>query len=632
MEQLNLYRYKYGENSYSFPVVQFDIAGAAGLYTIQTTEQSTPTGTTKVLKYIRIDYLAASAFDYMSGLVTDTGSPANLIRQPKLAGIGGVYTWDCGAVAQTVGQKPADWDSSWWWKYYTGVNATVDGTHYKWFIGLDSDSYDPTEQYYASEQITIPYFTGAGFFCVAPIVIGGTGCRYIGLHSNSSQVLGNTIGWAKWGGFGGEVLFSSSAFDGYSPYADGSLSTSGTQCLMQAVSFTYNGDEYTGILTVSLDSSGVPTGGQIGAIAGDFWEKITPSQKEWGKKSGVDTGGKGSFDNSSDSVGIPLLTDYAAISQPSFKHGMHIDVIGKSTVETIFDFLWGTSFWQRWEKSMFNPLAGIVSLHQLPVNVSSTGSRDLAISGVYISDPQNGSAVQVSPADARIHREQIGTIHIPEYYGSYLDYPPYTKCSIVLPFCGEYPLDLADCMGGSVYLVYDIDIATGDCVAFVECENRDGLVMLRKTYAGNCAWRIPVSGTDGGGTALLPMLSQLASGTVAFATGNFVGGALGVAGAIDTGFNRPYHTTAPQVQGNAACMGVLTPYLKIERAVQLLPENYGETIGHAAPIGGTVGETSDGFELAGFCKYTSVDLSGIEGADAAELDELRNLLLSGVWL
>ena len=633
MEQVNLYRYKRGEDAYSYPVIQWDIDGAAGLYSIQAVESTTVPGTSTLLKYMRFDFIFPQACDYMQGLILDTGSPANLIRQPRLKAAGGGYEWDCGAVAVPIGQKPVDWQSTWYYKYYTAVHATVDGVPYTWYIGLDNDTYDPTQQYYSSEMITIPYYTGTGYFAVAPVIIGGTGCSYLAMHTNSSQVLGNTIGWPHWGGIEGPVLFSSSGYDGYYAGAGGSVSESGTTALMQLITYTYQGDEYTGLLVLSLDGSNNILGGQISAIAGDFWRQIAPSKKEWGSKSGVDTGRTGSFDNSSDSVTIPSLTKYANIAQASFKHGMHIDVIGHQTVETIFDFLWGTSFWQRWEKSMYNPLAGIISLHQIPVNVDTdANNRNLAISGVYISNPVDGSQVVVRPAASRIHREIFSTIQLPEYYGSYLDYPPYTKCTIVLPFVGEYPLDIADCMGGSVHVVYQIDIATGDCIAFVECTNRDGLVMLRKSYSGNCAWRVPVSGTDGGGTALLPMLSQLASGTVSFATGNFVGGALGIAGAIDTGFNRPYHTTAPQVQGNAACMGNLTVYLKIERAVQLLPENYDSTVGHSAPLGGTVGETSDGYELSGFCRYLSVDLSGIEGADEAELDELRSLLLSGVWL
>ena len=92
------------------------------------------------------------------------------------------------------------------------------------------------------------------------------------------------------------------------------------------------------------------------------------------------------------------------------------------------------------------------------------------------------------------------------------------------------------------------------------------------------------------------------------------------------------HTTCPAVQGNASGMSNLTVYIKINRAVQLLPENYAETRGHAAPIGGTVSTTTEGFTITGFAQYASVDLSGLTTADPEEIAEIESLLKEGVWL
>ena len=54
---------------------------------------------------------------------------------------------------------------------------------------------------------------------------------------------------------------------------------------------------------------------------------------------------------------------------------------------------------------------------------------------------------------------------VPHKYNSYLDYAPYTKAEIFLPFIGFCPLNINDIMGKSVDITYNIDLLSGVCTA-----------------------------------------------------------------------------------------------------------------------------------------------------------------------
>ena len=238
-------------------------------------------------------------------------------------------------------------------------------------------------------------------------------------------------------------------------------------------------------------------------------------------------------------------------------------------------------------------------------------------------------AVQNHKPPSRIAAISCGSIDIPEYYGNRLDYSS-TQGSIYLPFCGDYPLDIQDVQGGSVSLTYHIDIATGDCVAFVVGTDRRGLETMSKQYKGNCAFKIPVSGSDAGGAGLLNALSSMIGGTVALASGNVATGAGGLIGGVIEAATAKVNSTSPQVQGSSACMGVLTPYIKIYRAAQARPDTYAQITGDVSQIGGTVTTTSDGYPITGFAAFDDVELT-VQATDA-EIAEIRALLKGGIYI
>ena len=306
---------------------------------------------------------------------------------------------------------------------------------------------------------------------------------------------------------------------------------------------------------------------------------------------------------------------------------MHIRTLSQSSADglpKLMGELWGTgSFWSAWKNIRFDPLSCIVSLHVLPWQIlPAATTRHLSIALTKL-DVTNGIPL------SRIIDISRGSVQLPEYYGSRLDYAPHTQASIYLPFIGDYPLDISDVMGGALSLTYRVDIATGDCIAFLLGTDRRGLTTISKSYRGNCAFRIPVSGSDNGGTGMLAALSALAWGAVSLATGNVLGGAASALQGAWSAVSTPIQTTAPQVQGSASAMGVLTPYVKIYRDVQARPEGYELLTGDTAAIGGTVAVV-DTISVSGFTVFDDVKLD-IDATDA-EKSEILSLLRAGVFL
>ena len=615
-----LYRGANQQNPQSYSTAFFDIDGATqGTdYSIQHTSTQTVTGIGTV-HYIRLD-IGATGIPYIDGINAD--SSGNIIPLHKFISAGTNFKLDSDATAVTVGVQPDDWNATWWWKYYTAHVETIGGDDYTTYDSLTSSTWSNTTQYYAATDLVQPWYTGNNmcFGVGCDIYWNGNGWQSVinapGVEDNNRQT-----GWFKYPGYGGsEVCYEAVPWpQNIEQVAVGSLPKN----IVQFVEFDMTDVHYIGLMVVEVAADDTRTGAKIIALSDNIFGSIQPNRKNWGARSGV-VGGQGTFDNTPDIVNIPAFPSNLDVF--SFgSHGMHMYILDATKVGNLYDALWSDDFFKRWKNYKYNPLEGIISLHMMPLVPSTGTGGNISISGTILP-------VTATPTTHRIIDSSVYTCKVPEYYGSYFDYAPNTRATIVLPFCGEYPLDISDFMGGSVSIMYRFDLMTGDCVAFVKAENRDGLDVLRKTYAGNAAWRIPVSGNDGGAAGLISALSQITSGGVGMLSGNVVGGGMQLAGGLLTAATAQQHTTAPAVQGNAAGLGNMTPYIKIERAVQLLPENYESTQGMAAPIGGTVGTTSDGYEITGFAQFASVDLSGIPDIDSEEAEALEAILKGGIWL
>lgn len=120
-----------------------------------------------------------------------------------------------------------------------------------------------------------------------------------------------------------------------------------------------------------------------------------------------------------------------------------------------------------------------------------------AASGTALNQFQiGGTAYDGGPVYYQFPQQEVidcGAITLPEEEGSYLDYAPYTKISIYIPFCGEFDLPTNSIMGGSIELYYLCDRLTGGCIAYVFSYDRNGREKLLGVFNGNMKLSVPLS-------------------------------------------------------------------------------------------------------------------------------------------
>ena len=89
-----------------------------------------------------------------------------------------------------------------------------------------------------------------------------------------------------------------------------------------------------------------------------------------------------------------------------------------------------------------------------------------------------------------------GTIFIPERYHSVLDYSPYTRIQIFLPFSGFQELNPSEVMNHNIRLQYTVDVLSGRCLAQIYSDITEPESCIAN-YFGTIAYDV-LFGTGGG--------------------------------------------------------------------------------------------------------------------------------------
>lgn len=366
-------------------------------------------------------------------------------------------------------------------------------------------------------------------------------------------------------------------------------------------------------------------------------------------------GGTGSFDDNTTPITPPAIPSVSVQDSGLYT----IFSLTQSELNSFTNYLWSDLFsLPTVTKYLNNATEHILSLHILPFTVATDSSREIKFMGIGTS--VNGHVV------SRQHQQiDCGSVLLEEYYGSALDYNPWTKIKLYVPYCGEIELDPDEVMGKSVSLKYTIDILTGDCYANIAVS---GTTMYQ--LSGNCAMRLPVSASNwssvlraaASGLAIAAGVGATAMGAVgagltaagastigsAYAGGGTAmdvstmdaGLALQRAGQAVTertpqvGSTNSYMATMSQkssfvhtgVQtGGASFMSVQVPYILIKRPRQALPENYNHYVGYPAHYTRTLGN------MSGFTQIVDWNPSSIPCTEN-ERTEIDRLLKEGVIL
>lgn len=294
----------------------------------------------------------------------------------------------------------------------------------------------------------------------------------------------------------------------------------------------------------------------------------------------------------------------------------------RAQIQSLGDYLWSSAFDVNTLKKLFSdPMEAIIGLSIIPINPPAAGSKN-----VKIGDIDTG--ITMPYISRQFVEKDLGSITIEPYIGSFMDYAPYTKIDIYLPYIGFRSLDPADVMGTTLSIKYIIDVVTGGCNAVINVSGKGAIYQ----FNGSCIANIPLSAINYSG-AIQNAVSAIGSGittAVGVATGQTPIAAMGVAGlatqAANTAVNTKEHIQRSGSMGGAAGLcSVQFPYVVIERPRLSTPEGYNRFIGN------TLNVTMRLADCHGLTMVESIHLDNVLCTDE-ERNELLNLLKEGVIL
>ena len=328
-----------------------------------------------------------------------------------------------------------------------------------------------------------------------------------------------------------------------------------------------------------------------------------------GGESGIG-GGTGSFDGTGDDISIPSVPTLSAtdagfitLFNPSLEQ-MH----------SLSSYMWSDLFdVNGWKKIFADPMDAILGLSIVPVAVPDGGTKEVKVGNIPTGVSMTVAASQYVTVDC-------GTLNVNEYWGAYLDYDPYTKAEIYLPYIGTHPLATDDIMNKPVHVVYHVDILSGACCALVQC---GGAVLY--SFVGQCSSSIPITG-DNWTNVINGAISIAGSIGSMVATGG-ASAPLAIGQIASTAVNtmKPSVEKSGAMSGTGGMLGVQTPYLILTRPRQAVPKNQNSFVGYPAFITEVLGD------LSGYTEIDSIHLENVPATEP-ELSEIESLLKSGVVL
>lgn len=260
----------------------------------------------------------------------------------------------------------------------------------------------------------------------------------------------------------------------------------------------------------------------------------------------------------------------------------------------------------------------IISLNLLPIATSAV----------------TASTFKMGPVDSEVATNKVLTQYIAtpeytkkidEYYGGFQDYSPQTKVMLFLPFIGFKMLSTDDVMAGTIGIKYHIDLLTGDLVCFVKLYGEYTKSVVYE-FSGNCASQVPLNGRDYSNIVRGAVQGAVQSAT-SLISGNIGGAAAQLFNTVtDIAMSKPTVERSGAIVANAGFLSSYTPYLIFARPAASHPQNYEKYKGRPSNI------TAQLSSLTGYTEVDELITSGFSTASSSELEEIKSLLSSGIYL
>ena len=296
-----------------------------------------------------------------------------------------------------------------------------------------------------------------------------------------------------------------------------------------------------------------------------------------------------------------------------------------------------------------SPIDSIVSLIRLPFTPTHGTTKQAVKLGRYTASAEGYTITNM------IHTITFSGIDIfPKFGNSFLDYEPYTKYELYVPFCGTIQLNAADVIDKTLNCRIVVDLLTGACTAYVMANS-----LCIETITGNVGAQLPITGLD---TATINANIQSAEQNQKAAKWKYFASYLPIPSVQKnnlsdiikngdttkrnleqthyelTHINTPMHTigSASPVTGWASDLVLrLLIYYPVGSVIDSTGDTPSFNTAALTEFGNLNGfatcETGQLKNYHGFTTVSDADLKGIIATDS-ELLEIRNLLQSGVYL
>lgn len=174
---------------------------------------------------------------------------------------------------------------------------------------------------------------------------------------------------------------------------------------------------------------------------------------------------------------------------------------------------WDQTLWDILKQHFINPFDAILGLTIIPVTPDRVAGQPLVI-GNYNTN------IETNKVTSEYATLNCGNVYIPKFFNSYLDYDPYTKYQLFLPFIGEVALNADEITSKTINITYKVNVITGDCVAFLSINNS-----VFAEYNGNCARQVTV--TKGNLEEILKNAVQFAASVATMGLASAATGSIG---------------------------------------------------------------------------------------------------------
>ncbi|MBO5922273.1 MAG: hypothetical protein J6Q48_07810 [Bacteroidaceae bacterium] len=344
-----------------------------------------------------------------------------------------------------------------------------------------------------------------------------------------------------------------------------------------------------------------------------------------------------------DDIPVPALPPFN-LSDSGFTS---LWIPSRTALGLLATFMWSDNFIDTVVKKLYaNPIDVIISLGLVPFDVTPDGTANICV-----GDHDTGISSAYVDNDCVII--DCGTITVEELKpGGYLNYSPYTKAQLFLPFVGYVDLDVNEIMLSDISVEYHVCLTNGSFVAFIVNQNVNTTKVIGQ-YEGNCKIQIPVTSADYSqmwsaivGTLTAPLASAAGAAAGGAIAGQYIGASAaltsdfaaeganqGLSSSIASGIanssNLLEEKLSPQVQRGGAfssssgAMGNRKPYIILKSPEVKQPSNYNKYRGYPLQAEMELGS------CRGYTEVANILLS-LLSASGTETCEVERLLRSGV--